>query len=212
MRFPSRVITTVRWVFLVIFATPAGVLAQAPPSQPAKASQSAKAAQAIKGAKAVEAYSEFDARLKDYYALQNKMEGTLPPLGTKASAEEITAHKRALAQKMREARAGAKRGDVFTPPVSKRIRELFRVEFKGRARDSKLVRNSLREAEQLPDRRWRVGMDYPEKLLFETVPAGLLEKLPQLPKDVQYRIVGHDLVLLDSVAGTVIDFIPDAKP
>lgn len=212
MTHQKRFLKAVRWAFLAVFAGAAGVPAQAPPKVAAKASEPAKVVQAIKGAQAVETYSDFDARLKEYYRLQTQAEASLPPLGTKASAEEITAHKRALAQKMREARATAKQGDIFTPAVSKRIREFFRVEFKGGTKEARLVRSSVREAEQLKDMRLRVGMEYPEKLPYETVPAGLLKKLPQLPKDVAYRIVGHDLVLLDTVAGTVIDFIPEAKP
>ncbi len=212
----KRFLTAIQLVFLATFAAATCAYPQTPAKEsakaPAKQQQPAKLVQAVKGAQAIEAYSEFDKRLKDYEATQVKAEASLPKLGTKASAEDITEHKVALAQKLREARVNAKQGDIFTPAVSKRIRALFRVEFKGRARDSKLVRNSLREAEQLKDIRWRVGMAYPEKLPLETMPAGLLSKLPELPKDVQYRIVGHDLVLLDTAANVVIDFIPEAKP
>lgn len=209
----SRIAIFLQWVFLALFAIVAGAsyaypqTTQTPPKTPA-----AKAAQAVKGAKAVVAYNEFDTRLKEYHQVQTKAEASLPPLGTRASAEEITAHKNALAKKIREARPNAKQGDIFTPEVSKRIREFFRVQFKGRSKEAKLVRNTLREAEQLKDIRLRVGMAYPEKLPFETVPAGLLRDLPLLPEDVQYRIVGHDLILLDNVANIVIDFIPEAKP
>jgi hypothetical protein len=203
----TRISKTFRWVIVVCIAGATSAYPQTQTKQPSKA-----AAQAVKGAQAVQAYAEFDARIQDYMIARKTAEGAVPALGTKATAEEITAHKLALGQKIREARPTAKQGDIFTPAVSKRIREFFRVQFKGRTREAKLVRNSLREAEQLKDMRLRVGMEYPEKLPFETVPAGLLRKLPELPKDVQYRLVGHDLVLLDSVAGTVIDFIPEAKP
>jgi hypothetical protein len=44
------------------------------------------------------------------------------------------------------------------------------------------------------------------------MPPTLLINLPQLPREVAYRIVGHDLVLLDTEARIVVDFIPGVIP
>ena len=209
----SRTLTAIRWTFLLVLATGSVIYAQAPQKTkvpPKKAI--APVTNPVKGAKAVVAYNEFDAALKEYLAARTKAEAGAPPLPTKATAEQIAEHKDALAEELRKARPNAKQGDVFTPAVSKRIRDLFAVEFKGKSQEAKLVRNTVAKSEQLPDMSLHVGMAYPEKLPFETVPAGLLKRLPELPKDLQYRIVGHDFVLLDSVANTVIDFISDAKP
>jgi len=53
---------------------------------------------------------------------------------------------------------------------------------------------------------------YPGNLPLTTVPPTLLINLPQLPREVAYRIVGHDLVLLDTEARIVVDFIGGAIP
>lgn len=42
------------------------------------------------------------------------------------------------------------------------------------------------------------------------VPAILLQRLPPLPEDVEYRILDHDLVLWDIHADLVVDFVPFA--
>jgi hypothetical protein len=47
---------------------------------------------------------------------------------------------------------------------------------------------------------------------FTTVPPTLLLKFPKLPDQVTYRIVGHDLILLDSEANLVVDTIPGSIP
>jgi hypothetical protein len=42
------------------------------------------------------------------------------------------------------------------------------------------------------------------------VPANLLANLPQLPEDVEYRIVDKHLILRDVDANIIVDYIPDA--
>ena len=53
---------------------------------------------------------------------------------------------------------------------------------------------------------------YPENLPLTTTPPALLSKLPQLPQELAYRIVGRDLTLKDTKAGLIVDFIPNAIP
>ena len=43
-----------------------------------------------------------------------------------------------------------------------------------------------------------------------TTPANLLANLPQLPMDVEYRIVGRHLLLRDVDANIIVDFIYNA--
>ena len=45
-----------------------------------------------------------------------------------------------------------------------------------------------------------------------TTPPTLLSKLPQLPPELAYRIVGRDLTLKDTKAGLIVDLIPNAIP
>jgi hypothetical protein len=40
----------------------------------------------------------------------------------------------------------------------------------------------------------------------------VLLKLPPLPKDLEYRFLGRDLILLDIHANLIVDFIPAAIP
>ena len=40
----------------------------------------------------------------------------------------------------------------------------------------------------------------------------LLAKLPQLPKEVRYRFVGRNMLLVDRESNVIIDYMPDALP
>ena len=53
---------------------------------------------------------------------------------------------------------------------------------------------------------------YPDGVPFTTVPPTLLLRFPKLPDQLAYRIVAHDLVLLDVDANLVIDRIPEIIP
>jgi hypothetical protein len=45
---------------------------------------------------------------------------------------------------------------------------------------------------------------------FTTVPPTLLRKLPELPEEVAYRILGPSLLIIDRKANMIVDFIPNA--
>ena len=51
---------------------------------------------------------------------------------------------------------------------------------------------------------------YPDGKSYSTMPGIILERLPQLPDDIQFRFVGPHLILFDVRASTIIDQLPNA--
>jgi hypothetical protein len=47
---------------------------------------------------------------------------------------------------------------------------------------------------------------------LQSTPPSLLLNLPPLPKELEYRIVGRELVLHDTAPGIIVDFIPNVVP
>ena len=47
---------------------------------------------------------------------------------------------------------------------------------------------------------------------ISTVPPDVLQTLPKLSEDMEYRFVGDNLILLDAHAHIIADYIPDAIP
>jgi hypothetical protein len=152
------------------------------------------------------AFRDFTQRVQQYLKLQKSM----PRIRTTKQRKEIVERRTALAQKIREMRATAKPGDIFTPEVSEEFRRAIRAAFQGPSASN--VRQTIRQGEPVPGWRPTINGDYPEDLPLTTVPPTLLQRLPQLPSEVAYRIVGHDLVLQDTEARVVIDFIAGALP
>ena len=151
-------------------------------------------------------FRDFMERAQAYVKLQK----AVPRLRTTKKRAEIVERRRALAQKIRESRSNAQPGDIFTPAASEEFRRVIRTIFQGPS--GPRVRRTIRQGEPVADRHLTVNSDYPEHLPVTTVPPTLLLRLPQLPKELAYRIIGHDFVLQDIEARVIVDFIPGALP
>jgi hypothetical protein len=152
----------------------------------------------------------FENRVKDYVKLRENIEAKMPKLSKEAKPEEIETHKTQFQESVRVARAGAKHGDIFTPGAAAMIRNIIKEEFKGKDR-VELRKAVLVEAEvkAVP---LRINYPYPEvKEQLEMAPT-LLLKLPQLPKQIRYRFVGRNMLLVDRENGLIIDYMTDAIP
>jgi len=160
--------------------------------------------------------NEFRKRVESYVALHNKLRAQAPPLPVKSDAQTIAAHQQALARALQQARAGAKHGDLLTPGVEPTLRRIIASELKGpgSAPAKKAVKegNPKVETPQKPVP-LKVNALYPLDAPLSTVPPTLLLKLPKLPEDVlEYRFVGRHLVLRDTVANIIVDYMLDAVP
>lgn len=155
--------------------------------------------------------ADFTERLNKYDALRKKADDSAPPLKKTDQAGDIKAAQHALAERIGAARAGAKQGEIFTPEISAMFRRLIHPETKDP--DTKAL---LKEKKDQPKPGsvplWKIGMPYPEKEPLATMPPDVLERLPRLPKDIEYRFVQKHLILRDVRANTVIDFAPNVIP
>ena len=154
--------------------------------------------------------SAFENRVKDYVKLREGIEEKMPKLSKESKAEEIEVHKKQLQESVRAARAGAKQGDMFTPDAAAMIRAIIREEFKGKDR-VELRKTVLVEAEN-KGTPLRVNYPYPEVKEQLEMPPTLLLKLPQLPKQIRYRFVGRNMLLVDRENGLILDYMTDAIP
>ena len=155
------------------------------------------------------ALKEFTDALQEYVRLHKHLAGSLAPNKQTVDPAKIMAYQDSLARKIQEARAGAKQGDIFTPASALRFRRLIKNHFQGpHATQSK---ETIRQGEPVKVV-LRVNDCYPKGVPLTTMPATLLQNLPQLPEEVKYGIVNKDLILRDARAHLVVDFIRDVLP
>ena len=152
----------------------------------------------------------FEKRVKEYAKVREDLEAQMPKLSKEAKPEEIEVHKKQFQERVRAARASAKHEDIFTRDAATLIRAIIKDEFKGKDR-VELRDTVLREADTkaVP---LRVNYPYPESQELLEMPATLLQRLPQLPKQVRYRFVGQNLLLVDRENGLIVDYMTNALP
>lgn len=152
---------------------------------------------------------DFKERIDDYMALHNKLEKEAPPLKETKDPAKINASQEGLAMKIREARKDAKQGDIFTPEIRQLFRRLMYPEVKGpEGRETKAA--ITEESHELKTVPLKVNADYPDKAPLMTVPPNILAALPKLPEDLEYRFVNRNMILLDTHANLIVDFVPNA--
>jgi len=155
------------------------------------------------------AIDAFEKQVKDYIELRNKVRANVPKLSKDSTPEQIQAYRTALELSLRNARPNAKRGEFFLPATADFIRRTLKTEFQGK--DRKELREQIFETET-QGVVLRVNYPYAQTAELSEMPATLLTKLPQLPKELRYRFVGRNMLLVDRESDVIIDIMPDALP
>jgi len=149
----------------------------------------------------------FTERLNEYVALKKKLESGLPQPQPSDRTTGVEQHRTELAQRIQDARRGARPGDLFgdTQPLFK---EIIAKDASNRG-----VRDAYAAMQEVPAQNPpAVNTPYPEKAALATVPPLILVNLPRLPDGLEYRFMGRDLILRDQPSNLIIDFMPGAVP
>jgi hypothetical protein len=155
------------------------------------------------------ALQDFDRRVQWYVRLHRRLERSLPPEHLFGDLEDMPIALDELHAAMIDARPNARAGGFFTPGIAELlIARLDRVAGSG-----------------LPSERVTalyLGFTHrvPVPQVNARIPAGrntrpwpaLLAALPALPQELEYRVVGSALVLVDVHADLVLDVLTDALP
>ena len=147
---------------------------------------------------------DFKARVDKYVELRKKADATAPPSKKTNDATELRTAQQSLAERIGAARTPAKQGDIFTPEITARFRALLHPEVKQPGTKATIKDDN---PGNIP---FKVNGPYPSKEPLSTVPPNVLQSLPPLPKDIEYRFVSKHLILRDARANLIIDYIPNA--
>lgn len=155
------------------------------------------------------AIQTFEKQVKEYIELRNKVRANAPKLSKDSTPEQLQAYRTTLELSLRNARPNAKRGEFFRPETADFIRRTLKNEFQGK--DRRELRETVFETET-QGVVLRVNYPYAQSAELSEMPATLLTKLPQLPKELRYRFVGRNLLLVDRESNVIIDYMAEALP
>lgn len=156
---------------------------------------------------AVRAFTE---ATRDYARLHRQLESTLPRLDVTSNPETIHRAVESMNAAVRAARPDAKAGDLFTESLATELR--LRI-------DDALFANGLSPADVRASEAadgtdaamvpLQVNGRFPWRYASATFPC-VLQALPPLPPELQYRLIGNTLVLVDVHADLIVDLLPYA--
>lgn len=155
------------------------------------------------------ALADFQKRIAAYSKLRARIAGGLQKLPLKATPEQIEAHKLALQKALIASRRSARQGAILTPRASAAIQRIISTAYVGE--DRKVLRETVFEAENKTVQ-VRANSAYPESSELLEMPPSLLLALPKLPKELRWRFVADNLLLMDNDTLLILDYMTKALP
>lgn len=157
-----------------------------------------------------EPLAHFRRAVEAYMKLHEAVERSLPSRGGSADAADIYAATAAMAHAMRAARSKAVEGELFAEDAM-----VFRRVLRQVWRDADCdVAGSLAfqsDDEEPPARRPLIHDEF-DWARGSFMPRCILSALPQIPLELQFRLVGRDLVIVDLHSNLIVDVLPEALP
>jgi hypothetical protein len=156
------------------------------------------------------AVERFMAATRNYAALHRIIELSVPPIDITSDPAAINRATRQLAAVLRAERQNAKAGDLFTDDVA----PVLRARIAEGLADRGLTPGDVLMAEAVEGidsagALLRVNGTFPWLYASAMFPC-VLQALPELPPELQYRLVGRTLVLVDVHASLIVDLLPNA--
>jgi len=129
---------------------------------------------------------------------------------TNRSDEAVRLRQQSLAEAIQtKVRPAAQQGDLLSPTVADVIRRQLARVLGGPKGDH--VRDALDDQNEGIDAA-AIAISVNQRVAVARVPPVLMETLPQLPPQVEFAFNGRTLILRDTDADVVVDFIPEAFP
>jgi len=159
---------------------------------------------------AIQAINAFEDATHDYVLMHRRLEQQIGSIEFGTPVAEINRIIHELAAAIRAERADAKQGDFFTPSLGVVMRTLINDALLEHGYTPGDVRTAGRvDGVDYERVRLRVNDTFPWVLAVAMFPC-VIEALPPLPPELQYRIVDNDLVLVDIHASLIVDILPYA--
>jgi hypothetical protein len=162
-----------------------------------------------------EQWKDFQARIDKYMEIHKKADAGLPALPKETTDTTLIAkHQQQLAERIRSLRPNALAGEIFSPANRQMVVTTIKQKTEGKdgaaAKATILGEGNPKSAETPAQVNLAVNSTYPTTAPLSTMPPSVLMALPTLPQGLEFRFVGRNLILLDTEANLIVDFIPNA--
>ena len=155
------------------------------------------------------AFVTFGEAVARYLGLVQRLHREVPALRVTTKSAEISDRSNMLAGAIERSRPGAAQGAFFDAQTSRVIKERLATSLRGE--DVATMLQGIND-EPIVKGPPSIHLRFPSATSMATMPSRLLEGLPHLPQELEFRFVGRALVLRDRDAAMILDYLPDALP
>ena len=153
----------------------------------------------------------FNDGINQYVRLHRRLERSLPPEHLFDDSEDLSLAADELRTSLVDARPSAREGSIFTPAVAQVLAARLERAIAGLGSTPGEVWIAMNRGYLSGVPEINVNDRFPPIRYARIWPA-LVEALPALPDELEYRFVDRDLVLVDVHANLVVDILKDALP
>ena len=156
------------------------------------------------------AVRQFTETTRAYAWLHRRLENNLAPLEVTANPDTINRAVQEMAAALRAARPDARQGEFFTDALAVELR--LRISDALAANDLTAWEvRAVEAADGIDPAMVPLTVNGPFPWIYASAMFPCVRQaLPELPPELQYRIVGSTLVLIDVHAGVIVDLLPHA--
>ena len=155
---------------------------------------------------------QFVAATREYAWMHRRLEWAMGPLEVNADIDRIHHAVVQFADAIRAERPDAKPGGLFTPALAIQLRQRIAEALAVHDYTPADVR-AAEAADGTDPSLVRLAINGPFPWGYASAMFRcLIEALPELPPELQYRLVGDTLVLVDVHASLIVDLLPAALP
>jgi hypothetical protein len=157
------------------------------------------------------AVERFHLAVNKYVSLHRQFERYLPPPLDFTDPREAERSMRALAEGLKRARPFVGEGNIFLGEIAISIRGALASAVRNADPECQRALGDVLAVPHLSVWSETVNDAFPWAM-SRMLPTCIADALPELPVELQYRIVGPDLVLIDLHANLIVDILRDALP
>ncbi|HEX6323218.1 MAG TPA: hypothetical protein VFZ36_05780 [Vicinamibacterales bacterium] len=150
---------------------------------------------------------DFKKRVDAYEDVSSKLEAEVYPPTSELDPKTIHARQKELASRIIKALPEWRQGAIFTPEIAALFKRRIAQVVNGP--DGANIKGAIFD-DAPPTMSVKVFTEYPTGVPIATVPAQMLELLPVLPKELEYRFLGRHFILMDIAAFLIVDVVPEA--
>lgn len=154
-----------------------------------------------------QAQQEFQNRIQQYMNIHHHADTVVPHIKPTHSVQKIIDRRHAFAAEITRERRTTKEGNIFTPEIDAYFDRLIHSAYLA---NTPGIDASLECVNPIREERLKPNDIYPEGVEYVAMPSTILLHVPELPPELEYRIINKDLIIRDREANLIVDILRNA--